>query len=259
MAPTAPPKRNWRVKTSKVPQALLKALPNFLEPPETPPINSSRLFGLLSDAPAAPATAIVDWRSSGALSPPAYQGPYATCTSFAIVATIEALHYLKTRTRIQLAPGFIHTCLLERNYSTGAGPREAIDAVCAHGIAYGFPGDYPFPTNQCAVTNLYTVRQRLRLTGANDAMIALANHGPVIGDMAIDPLFISLPAGRIYSYQETDEARLHTVCVVGFDQSQGCWIIANSFGPRWGDAGFARVAFGSGGLLDTRGGWQLIL
>lgn len=259
MAAKKPVNDAWHVRTSKVPHALLQALPSFQAPPDALPASSSRLFSLLADAPGAPGTAVVDWRTSGALSPPAYQGPYNTCTSFAVVAAIEALHYLKMRTRIQLSAGFIHTCLLERDYSTGAGPREAVDAVCAHGVAYGFPGDYPFPPNQCIAKNLYPVRQRVRLTGANDAMLAIANHGPVVADMFVDPAFVNLPAGRIYSHQESPQSRLHTVCVVGYDQPEACWIIANSFGNRWGDAGFGRIAFGSGGLLDQRGGWQLIL
>ena len=256
---TGAPQSAWVVKTSKVPQGLLKALPRFQNPPNLTSARERRLFELLEDAPAAPAVASVDWRSTGAVSPPGYQGKCNTCTSFAIVAAIQALHYLKVRTRVTLAPGFIHTCLLGRTCEQGAGASEALEAASAHGIALGFPGDYPFPGNQCGIKNLYTVRQRVWLSGPNEAMLALANHGPIVGDMWIDNSFVNLPAGKIYQFHDTPNRRLHSVCIVGFDRAQGFWIISNSFGQKWGDGGFARIAFGSGGILDERGGWQIIL
>jgi hypothetical protein len=249
----------WSVRTSKVPKGLLKALPTFTNPLETAPARTKRMFEFLEDAPAGPALQSVDWRSTGAVSPPSYQGQCNTCTSFAIVAAIEALHYLKVKTRVTLAPGFIHACLLARSCEQGAGASEALAAASAHGIALSFPGDYPFPSAQCGIKNLYTVRQRVWLPGPNEAMLALANHGPVVGDMWIDPHFVSLAAGKVYRFQETPDKRLHSVCVIGFDRIQGCWIVSNSFGKKWGDGGFAKVAFGSGGLLDERGGWQIII
>lgn len=249
----------WSVKTSKVPKGLLKALPRFTNPLDTAPARSRRTFEFLEDAPAGPAAQSIDWRSTGAVSPPGYQGQCNTCTSFAIAAAIEALHYLKAKTRITLAPGFIHTCLLARSCEQGAGASEALEAASAHGVALGFPGDYPFPSNQCGIKNLYTVRQRVWLPGPNEAMLALANHGPVVGDMWIDPDFVSLPSGKVYRFQDTSAKLLHSVCVIGFERSQGYWTVSNSFGQKWGDGGFAKIAFGSGGLLDQRGGWQIVI
>ncbi|MDI9689981.1 C1 family peptidase [Burkholderia cenocepacia] len=249
----------WSIRTSKVPKGLLKALPGFTNPVDTAPARERRLFESIEDAHAGPSVSKIDWRSTGAVSPPGYQGQCNTCTSFAIVAAMEALHYIKVKTRVTLAPGFIHTCLLNRRCEEGAGASEALDAASAHGVALSFPGAYPFPTKQCGIKNLYTVRQRVWLAGPNEAMLALANHGPVVGDMWIAPDFVSLPAGKIYRFQDTPERRLHSVCVIGFDREQGCWIVSNSFGQKWGDGGFAKVAFGSGGLLGERGGWQIIL
>lgn len=249
----------WSVKTSKVPKGLLNALPNFTNPPDTVTARTRRAFRHLQDAHAGPAAASVDWRNTGAVSPPGYQGQCNTCTSFAIVAAIEALHYIKFKTRITLAPGFIHTCLLARSCEQGAGASESTEAASAHGVSLGFPGDYPFPSDQCGIRNLYLVRQRVWLPGPNDAMLALANYGPVVADMWIEPNFVTLPSGAIYRFQETPGKLLHSVCVVGFDRDQSCWIVSNSFGLKWGDGGFGKIAFGSGGLLDERGGWQIIL
>jgi hypothetical protein len=37
----------------------------------------------------------------------------------------------------------------------------------------------------------------------------------------------------------------HAVLVVGFDDVNQCWIVKNSWGPIWGEAGFARIAYGA--------------
>ena len=97
------------------------------------------------------------------------------------------------------------------------------------------------------------------IAGPNEAMAILANQGPVLSDMWIDPAFLILEPGAIYTFQETANKRLHSVAVVGYDRDQGCWIISNSLGSGWCEGGFGRVAFGSGGLLDERGGYQILI
>jgi plastocyanin len=248
----------WQIEAPGIPKETLKAFPSFKNPAMTAP-KSKAFLALMADSSAAPGAAVVDWRSTGAVPTPGSQGACSTCSSFAVVSVVESLHFLKNHTRIQLAPGFIHSCLLNLDCNQGASAEDVLDAAAAHGIAYGFPNDYPFPTNHCATGNLYTVSRRAWLAGPNAAMEALANQGPVIGDMLIDPEFLKVGPGTIYQFQPTPDERLHTVAVVGYDLNQGFWIVANSFGTSWGDDGFGRVAFGSGGLLDERRGCQILL
>lgn len=35
----------------------------------------------------------------------------------------------------------------------------------------------------------------------------------------------------------------HMVCIVGYDDSQSCWIVKNSWGTGWGESGFFRIAY----------------
>jgi hypothetical protein len=252
----------WKLKAPGVPIEMLRAFENFKNPAVSTShrlraSGFSKSFSLLDFNPG-PTT--VDWRNSGAVPIPRSQGTCNTCTSFATIAVVESLHFLKHHSRIRLAPGFIHTCLLQRSCVEGVNAEDALDAAAAHGIAYGYAGDYPFLTDACATTvNLYAISRRVWLPGQNEAMAVLANQGPVVGDMWIDPSFMNLKRGAIYQFQETPNKRLHSVAVVGYDRGQGCWIISNSFGTGWADGGFARVAFGAGGLLDERGGWQILI
>jgi hypothetical protein len=249
----------WKVESNSVPKELLDALPKFTDPVEKVAPHELLLFKPLNETFAIPAQMSCDWRTSGALNLPSYQGSCNTCTSFAIVAAVEALHFLKAKTRIKLAPGFIHSCLLGRTCNQGATAREALDASAAHGIALGFPGDYPYPTSTCSTSNLYRVGQRVRISSPNEAMVTLLNHGPIVADMFIDPSFVNLAPGAIYRLQDPDQSVLHSVCVVGFDQQSQYWIVMNSYGQNWSDGGFGRIAFGSGGMLSTRAGWQVVI
>jgi hypothetical protein len=35
----------------------------------------------------------------------------------------------------------------------------------------------------------------------------------------------------------------HLVCIIGYDDSQSCWIVKNSWGPHWGENGFFRISY----------------
>lgn len=249
----------WRLKTTHVSKALLDALPGFKNPRTARSVVNSRVFSLPLDEGKPPAIATVDWRSKGVIPAAKDQGSCFSCTSFAIATTIESLHFMKTKKRIELSPGFIHSCLMGSACDQGTDLMKAIEAVCAHGVAFAFPEDYPFPLDQCSTQSLYTVKQRVCLWNANAAMNALVNDGPFAATMMIDPTFVTLTKGEVYRYKETSEPKLHSVCVIGFDQPNQCWIIANSFGERWGDDGCARIAFGDNAPMGERCGWQLVV
>jgi len=260
----------WRAKAPGLPVALARAFPSFIDPEdkiarrrgadgERGAVRERDVLGERRDVEGPPSSTSVDWRTSGAVPPPRSQEACNACTSFAIVTAVESLHFIKTHSSVHLAPGFIHTCLANHDCAHGVAPDDALKAVTRSGIAFGFAGDYPFPPAQCGVTTRFPVAGRAQLPGPNAAMHAIEASGPVIGDMFIDPPFLTLGAGAIYRFQDDDNRRLHTVAVIGYDRDRSFWLIANSFGALWGDGGFARIAFGSGGLLSARAGWQILL
>ena len=40
----------------------------------------------------------------------------------------------------------------------------------------------------------------------------------------------------------------HFMLVVGYDDTQGCWIVKNSWGTSWGQSGFGRIGYGETGI-----------
>lgn len=80
------------------------------------------------------------------------------------------------------------------------------------------------------------------------------NRGPVVAPMYLKDDFL-VYAGGVYSPTESSrnqfgangEAIVHTVTILGWGKSKGVnyWIVSNSWGSAWGEAGYARVAFDS--------------
>ncbi len=78
---------------------------------------------------------------------------------------------------------------------------------------------------------------------------AIAENGPVIGGLRVYEDFYFYKSG-IYKHTTGVFRGLHAVCVVGYKDGEkekevgGYWIIKNSWGPGWGEAGFMRIAYG---------------
>lgn len=72
----------------------------------------------------------------------------------------------------------------------------------------------------------------------------LAVAGPVTGEMYASPAFQHYDGGVFEcTYADGGEESNHAVVVVGYDDAEQAWLIQNSWGPDWGEAGFAWVAY----------------
>ena len=54
--------------------------------------------------------------------------------------------------------------------------------------------------------------------------------------------------GGVYSPTSSVNLGGHCVCVVGYDDTNGCWIGKNSWGTGWGEGGLFRIAYGQCGI-----------
>jgi hypothetical protein len=93
-----------------------------------------------------------------------------------------------------------------------------------------------------------------RITGFQDLTGKVADikhhietHGAVSACFLVYQDFFSYGAG-VYKHLQGAEAGGHCVCLIGYDDAQGCWIAKNSWGTGWGDQGFFRIAYGECGI-----------
>ncbi len=219
-------------------------------------------------APTVRAVQSRDWREAGVVPPTRDQGDpmrFNTCSSFALVAVIEAVRAIRGLPAVTLAPGFIHRCLLGLDETRTATPRMVVEAVRAGGVAAGFAGDYPFPPDRCGVQDRVTIAGSTLVNAPTDegrnaaAMQAIDDYGPILADMHVDAGFFSLGAGEVYAPAPGEPTFLHSVAVIGFERGARYWLVLNSTGAGWADGGVGKVAFGAGGLISKRGGYRILV
>jgi len=71
---------------------------------------------------------------------------------------------------------------------------------------------------------------------------ALVNYGPLVTTFNVYADFFSYNGG-IYSYTSGTYQGGHAVLIVGYDDVNSCFIVKNSWGTGWGEAGFFRIAY----------------
>jgi cathepsin B len=72
----------------------------------------------------------------------------------------------------------------------------------------------------------------------------ISTYGPMYANHEVYPDFPCYGSG-VYKHVYGDKISDHAVKVIGWgstDEGQDYWIIANSFGPNWGENGFFRIA-----------------
>jgi C1A family cysteine protease len=242
--PANPDLAEARAKIGLLPKAQLNQLG---------PTTRERVAGIVKQAPGTlpgrPAT--VDWRNRFGTSwvdGIRDQNPCGNCWAFAVTGVIESMVRIDhdvwcVRSEGDLRDGWGKGC------ADGAWPQDALDWIKQHGIAD--PRCYPFyngnhaynptPDRSGRTVKIDGWTWVTTLDQQKDWLYAV---GPITCVFEVYTDFGAVGTG-IYRKSATATYRgLHSVEVVGYDDTQGCWICKNSWGPTFGDHGFFRIAYG---------------
>ena len=191
----------------------------------------------------------LDWRQKGVLNPIRSQGSCGSCYSFSAICSLEALYKVKKGTLPQLSEQQIVDC------SSGYG-----NSGCRGGLmtksfkylqAFKSQNRASYPYTGVRGTCKYNSAQGLVNTNGYKNIAS----GDVNGHMAalqIAPISVAVAAsssvfmlyrGGIMSSTGCGTALNHAVNMVGYGTENGTpyWIIRNSWGTNWGEAGYFRV------------------
>lgn len=179
------------------------------------------------------------------------QGDCNACVSFATVGAIEAnLRVQKNDPNLEIAlsEAYLNFCRRNAGCRLGWGLSEGLKWAMEKGI----PDDDCHPWNQrsnCSRRCSDWEKRAVRINSYGthrtlEERKAAIEKGPVIGGMFLFSDFMAYSGGI---YQKTNHAKplgFHAVVVIGYDDDEGCWIIKNSFGRKWGDDGCGKIAYG---------------
>jgi C1A family cysteine protease len=205
----------------------------------------------------------VDWKAAGYVTGVKNQGACGSCVSFGTCAAMEATIRVKMKEpglAIDLSEAFCQFC--GGGSCSGWGLTSGLAFAKATGIVDEACMPYQATNLDCASNRCSNWQSRL--TKLNDytghasmeaRKNAIATVGPVVAGMAVYNDFFSYQTGI---YEKTAGASLsgyHCICVVGYNDTQGYWLIKNSWGTGWGDGGYCKIAYGQADLkIDSS--WQ---
>jgi C1A family cysteine protease len=184
------------------------------------------------------------------------QGGCGSCVAFGVVATLEGVTRY-TRGTPNLPVDFSEAHLFycygkAAGASCGSGwlPEPALDAAKNSGIAFADYFPYTAGDQACAV-NADWPNHRVKVTDwqsttSNVALMKydISTYGSITACFFVYQDFASY-GGGVYKHVSGALAGGHCVCLVGYDDSQGCWIAKNSWGTGWGEGGgYFRIGYG---------------
>jgi len=178
-----------------------------------------------------------------------------SCWAFASTAVIESYYALNTGSLSVLAPQTLVNCAPNPHDCGGTGgcegsiPELAFNFTKQSGIA--LESDLPYKAHDEACTHYKakaTLTGYVKLPGNSAAALesALASVGPVAVNVAANWMSYG---GGIFSggCKEGSSCTLdHVVVAMGYekprDGNEGYWLIRNSWGTSWGEAGYIRLS-----------------
>jgi C1A family cysteine protease len=200
-----------------------------------------------------------NWCDHNGCTPVKNQGNCGSCWAFATVGPLESLIKVNDGNTVDLSEQYLVSCnddgwgcdggswahdyhqWKKVNGETEAGavlenhfPYEAQDITCnpPHSKAYRSDSwDYVCPG--CTPTTAQLKQ-------------AIYEHGPLTVAVCVNDAFQSY-SGGVFSGPGCSSLN-HGVVLVGWNDGDGCWIMRNSWGTSWGEAGYMRIKYGVSGI-----------
>jgi len=179
------------------------------------------------------------------------QAPAPTCEAYALVAALDTI--------VQYKVGYPFDCDLSEAHlffypggtcEWGVDVKDAAEYL----IDYGVPDEGCFPDPHRPYDTPFESlpgweNRTVKITEwgwipneENAIKQALIEHGPLVICMLVRPDF-SYYTGGVYKPRWGEISGGHVITIVGYNDSQHCYLIKNSWGPGWGEDGWIRVDY----------------
>lgn len=201
-----------------------------------------------------------DWRSvngNNFVTSVKNQGSCGSCVSFCTCSVMESAIRIKMNNPtmdVDLSEAFCQFC--GGGSCGGWGLTSGLAFAKSTGVTDEACMPYQ-PTNMnCGASRCSDWQNRLtKITNytAYSTMAArkqaIVDHGPLLAGMAVYSDFFAYSNGVYVKTSSSTLSGYHCISVVGYNDSQQCWILKNSWGSNWGDNGYCRIRYNQPDVL----------
>ncbi|KRX02939.1 hypothetical protein PPERSA_09061 [Pseudocohnilembus persalinus] len=195
----------------------------------------------------------IDWVAKGAVAPVEDQGHCGSCWAFSTKESIEGFHYLESGEMVVLSAQQLVDCSLMNLGCSGGDPMTAYQYVQKNGImseeSYPYISGTTGKRSTCQYDKSKVVVQnssQTRVSPQNDAQAIreAATLGPLTIEVAAGNIFFQFYTSGVIDSTSCPTALDHGVLLTGYNDSASTpyWTIKNSWGPAWGNKGYANIA-----------------
>ena len=201
-----------------------------------------------------------NWCDDGGCTPVKDQRSCGSCWAFGTVGPLESAILIKTSQTKDLAEQYLVSCNSD-GWSCNGGWfahnyhwNKKIPVESDAGAVY--ESDFPYVARNDAcnsshphsekLTNWRYVSNSYSAPSTEAIKQAIQTYGPVAAAVCVGSGFQSYRGG-IFSTDETSSCGgsvNHAIVLVGWDDSQGVWILRNSWNTWWGEQGYMRIKYG---------------
>ncbi len=226
-------------------------------------VMTGREAGREAGAEAAGVPPAFDWRNVGGrnfVTAVKDQGGCGSCVSFGCTGALESMVAIKRGSVVDLSEADLHFCSSHGASCGGWWPSSAMSELGSRGTpdeacfpyASAFDASGDPSCRSCSDRNAraYKISASTTHTTMAARKAWISTNGPVAACFHVYEDFFAYRSG-VYSHVTGGHSGYHCVLVVGYSDTEGCWICKNSWGAGWGDRGFFKIAYGECGIDET--------